>query len=119
MNCGFVSLRSDNPYHGPSHVVDILQLGPQRSRPCQAFPPMLSSLRFLVTLLEETGLDARHTRTPTHKSEVLAFRTMHAHTLSVIEDRTLSPESRAALFLAGAAHVPGLHRHCDLVTLLR
>ncbi|CAE7415056.1 PDE8A [Symbiodinium microadriaticum] len=44
-----------NPYHGPSHVVDILQ--------------------FLVTLLEETGLD-----------------------------KVLSPESRAALFLAGAAH---------------
>ncbi|CAE7216212.1 Pde7b [Symbiodinium sp. CCMP2592] len=44
-----------NPYHGPSHVVDILQ--------------------FLVTLLEETGLD-----------------------------QVLSPESRAALFLAGAAH---------------
>ncbi|CAE7181598.1 PDE8A [Symbiodinium pilosum] len=49
------AMPSDNPYHGPSHVVDILQ--------------------FLVTLLEETGLD-----------------------------RTLSPESRAALFLAGAAH---------------
>ncbi|CAE7604830.1 PDE7A [Symbiodinium natans] len=44
-----------NPYHGPSHVVDILQ--------------------FLVTLLEETGLD-----------------------------RVLTPEFRAVLFLAGAAH---------------
>eukprot|EP00439_Symbiodinium_sp_Y106_P044578 s1701_g5.t1 len=117
-----------NPYHGPSHVVDILQPGAEPDNTelfpcmpcaslCHACVPDAVCLSVVTQVSSDTAGRNRLGRlADSNRQEMLADYmglmhlpqllecSMHNLLETACKDQVLSPESRAALFLAGAAH---------------